>query len=716
MKLVMKQRGGKPYFYTISEYGEWQAKHAKFRWDRKEKTWWTDDLKKAYRLRDYAAPKLQKKLDEMVQAEQAKAEASLIESRATDADIDIPVPKGLNYLPYQKAGIQYALQREATLIGDEMGLGKTVQSIGAINALDEAQSELSRVLVICPASLRLNWKHELEKWLVHNGYRGRNVPFKRVGVAIGKQWPDTPIVVINYDILSRHEAKIKGTAWDLMVVDECHYLKNPKTARTKQVFGGKGIKPIQAKKRLFLTGTPMVNRPIELFPILKSINKSEWGNWINFVTQYCDGHQTSFGWDVSGASNLDELQDRMRSTCMVRRLKRDVLKDLPAKRRQVIELPMNGAAAVVKREQRLRAKQDKELARLKLAVELSKASEDKATYDAAVAALKEAQAIAFTEMAAARKETAIAKIPAMINRIEDVLETGNKVVIFTHHHEVTDALMEALPPEQVVKLDGRSTMPNRDKAVRRFQEDENVKVFIGGLKAAGVGLTLTAASHVIFGELDWVPGVLSQAEDRCHRIGQNESVLVQHLVLEGSIDAIMAHTLVAKQRVLDEALDIHTDPDRRKRRQAEEMAPVQIPEEDQRELEFLNWQERAQIALADQQQAERIANADQANRYMNKKRSATYDEITKEAEGLTREEINFWHEGVQRIQALCDGAKELDGVGFSMMDLEIGHSLAKQFNLSPRQGAMAKRLCRKYRRQLGDYEFSPKTNEKVHGL
>ena len=637
-------------FYCISKYGEWQAKEAKFRWNPDKKEWWTDDPKKAYRLRSYADSVLQTELEQTIESLKQKEEDSIQASRATNAEIEIPAPEGLNYLPYQKAGIAYAMERGSTLIGDEMGLGKTIQAIGLINAL-----KAKRVLVICPASLRLNWKRELEKWLTDRLF---------VGIATGQQFPFEQIRIINFDILHRHTDKIREIDWDLLIVDECHYLKNPKARRTKQVLGyGKDLKPIPAKKRLFLTGTPMVNRPIELHPILKSISYQDWGNWKQFITTYCAGYHNGYAWDVSGASNLEELQDRLRSTCMVRRLKKDVLKDLPAKRRQVIELPTNGTANVVKKEQKLSKKYNEQIAKAKLAVELAKASEDKADYDAAVEALREANQLKFTEMAAARKAVAVAKIPAVIERLQEVIDTGNKVVVFAHHHEVIDALVAALPSGQVVKLDGRDSMSQRDQAVQRFQEQDSVKVFVGGIKAAGVGLTLTAASHVIFAELDWVPGALSQAEDRCHRIGQTNSVLVQHLVIDGSIDATMAKTLVEKQSVLDRALDQHTDPKARASRQEQDLKQVVSEEPEPRQ-------------------------------------TAAYQAVTQEAVSISREEIEHYHLGVRYIADVCNRAATIDNAGFSKLDAGVGHSLAKQNRLTARQGVLAKRLCNKYRRQL----------------
>jgi SWI/SNF-related matrix-associated actin-dependent regulator 1 of chromatin subfamily A len=577
----------------------------------------------------------------------AETKAKAIEaSRATDADIDVPAPEGLDYLPYQRAGIQFASSRRATLIGDEMGLGKTIQAIGLINS----DPTIRRVLVICPASLRLNWHRELEKWLVRPA---------KVGVAVGKVWPElVDVAVINYDILKNHDAHIRGETWDLVVVDEAHYLKNPKTKRTKAVLGAwnrvasKRISPIAARQRLFLTGTPIVNRPVELHPVLASISPREFGNWRRFVDRYCAARQTSWGLDVSGASHLDELQTRLRATCMIRRLKADVLTDLPPKRRQVLTIAPNGATGAVEAEARAWAAHEEAVEQAKLAVELSKASDDPEDYREAVAQLHATQQHAFSEIARARHDVALAKIPHVVEQVQLAMEQG-PVVLFAHHRDVIAALREAIP--ESVTITGGTSMTARDEAVRAFQAGE-VDLLIGNIQAAGVGITLTRSSHVIFAELDWVPGNVTQAEDRTHRIGQTESVLVQHIVLDGSLDARMAETLVAKQAVIDRAMDDVVA--------AEPVTP-----------------------------ARRRAASE----------SSGPNDIDRLAGHVTEEIAAMVLANLQTLSSFCDGARGLDGAGFSKIDVRLGHALAATdpvVGLTRRQAALAAIIARKYRRQL----------------
>ena len=574
-------------------------------------------------------------------------------SKAQDAEISVPAPDGCAYLPYQRAGIAWALGRPAALIADEMGLGKTIQAIGTING-DES---IRRVLVVCPASLRLNWQREMEKWLVR--------PLK-IGIAKGKEWPqNVDVVVINYDIAAKHAASLHGETWDLVILDEAHYCKNPKAARTKAILGDyrADLPAIAARKKIVLTGTPILNRPIEAQPVLGYLDPSAFGNFFGFAKKYCAAYQGRHGWDFSGASNLDELQRRLRSTIMVRRLKADVLTELPAKRRQVIELPANGAAKAVAAEQSAHQRHAATLRELREAVELAKVLEDKSAYESAVDALRTGQTAAFTEMAEIRHAVAMAKVPHVVEHVADVSEDA-PVVLFAHHRDVVSALVEGLTVagRRVVSLVGGMSDEQKQASVDAFQAGQ-ADVFVGNIKAAGVGITLTKSAHVVFAELDWVPANMSQAEDRTHRIGQAQSVLVQHLVLEGSMDQQMAKALVRKQEIADAALD---DP----LAKAEAQEPVDT------------------VSVPDAK-----ADADPTAR------SVSTEKPSRE---YSAEEIAALHAGLQHLAGMCDGAASLDGCGFNKLDAKFGRALAHLTTLSQRQAAVAARLCKKYRRQIGD--------------
>ena len=645
MEAITVEQIGKKFFARCTFEQKDIVKSAGFRWDPGMKRWFTPDPAIAAVFADAgAAQKI------LLQVEERKAERAVAveQSRAATADVEIPSPEGLSYLPYQKAGINYALNHQSVLFGDEMGLGKTIQAIGVINA-DES---IQKILVICPASLKLNWKRELKKWLVRPMY---------IGIAEGKSCrPElTNITIINYDIAAKHADKLHSTQWDMVIIDEMHYLKNPEAKRTIAILGkeAKKEKPavpgVAARRRIGLTGTPIPNRPVEGFPIFHCLAPQEFPKFWGYAMRYCDGHQNGYGWDFTGATNLPELQEKLRASCMVRRLKKDVLTELPAKRRAVIELASDGVA--VAKETAAWEAREIRIAELRAAVELAKASDDPKDYEDAVAALKSAAQVAFTEMAKLRHDTAVEKIPYVIEHLRNVTEDGSKVVVFAHHHDVLHAL-EAEFGHEAVSVHGEISMGARQAAVDRFQKEPGCKVFIGGIQAAGVGLTLTAASHVVFAELDWVPGNVTQAEDRCHRIGQRDMVLVEHLVLEGSLDARMATILVEKQEVIDQALD------------REILAPVIPVEKEQRAA--TEGTSRAQIE--------------------------------KDAQAMTPEQIGSILAGLRQLAAMDqDHATALNGVGFSKADSFIGQRLAALSYLTPKQAALGAKLVHRYRRQIG---------------
>ena len=621
------------------------VKAAGFRWDPDRRQWWTAKADAAAKFADPdAAAKIQQQIAEVA----TKKQEAIVASRAADADVDLPCPPGLAYLPYQRAGIATALARNNILFGDEMGLGKTIQAIGIINA-DET---LRTILVVCPASLRLNWAREIRKWSVR--------PLTIV-LATGSSIPrGYNVVIINYDILSKHEQTLRAIEWDLVIVDEAHFLKNQKAKRTIALLGkdaykqDPGVPPVTARRRIMLTGTPIPNRPIEGFPLFHWLAPDEFRSFWGYAKRYCAAEQNAYGWDLTGASNLPELQDKLRGSIMIRRLKSDVLTELPAKRRQIIEFPANEASGAVQAEHSAWERHEETIAKLRAAAELAKASDNPDDYADAVANLTRAARAAFDEMSKLRHQTAVAKIPYVIEHIRDTIESETKCVVFAHHHDMIKALAKEFG-DAAVTLFGDDAMAARQASVDRFQSDPECKVFIGGILAAGVGITLTSASHVIFAELDWVPGNVTQAEDRCHRIGQKDMVLVQHLVLEGSLDARMAEILVQKQEVIAAALDTER-----------EIEPVVVPTRETAATE-----------------------------------RTTRQEVAKEAILLTDETIEAIQQALKILAGYdSDHARHLNGMGFSKIDVWIGHSLADAYHLSAKQAVLGQKLVNKYRRQL----------------
>ena len=663
------------------------AKEARFRFDGNTKTWWTNDPEIALRVVPAVDPKKSAGVIGQAKAELAKKNATIEASQAADAKVELPCPAGLSYLPYQRAGIAYAMGRTNTLIADEMGLGKTIQAIGVINA----DPEIKRVIVICPASLKVNWKRELEKWLVR--------PL-RVSVVNGTIKP-ADVLVVNYDVLKKHADALIEFAADLVVCDESHYAKNPKAARTKNTMA---IVKSASRRRIFLTGTPILNRPIELWTTLQALDGTTWRSWRYYATRYCGGFEGRYGWDVTGATNLDELQQKLRSSIMVRRLKRDVLTELPAKTRNLIALPGEWFSSALKAEAKVREAIER-MAELQQQIDLADAMDDQQLYEALVAQLRDNTSVAFEETALVRHKTALAKVKHVVEHVQNVLEQTDKVILFAWHADVIDQLMAGLADFNPVRVTGQDSINDRQAAVDAFQQDANCRVFVGNIKAAGVGLTLTAACHVVFAELDFVPANISQAEDRAHRYGQTLPVTVDHIVVDGSIDAYMAAMIVGKQRVSDEALNDCSNA-------------IEVNEVDDETL-YRSYAAATEDALRDEQRAQwaeekqrRIVEREQKQLQAAQEREAKRAE---EREGRYNNRVessvrlvtifsdelrSAVHAGVQYLASVCDGAFSEDARGFAKPDVGIGHYLANLATLTDKQACFALKLCCTYQGQL----------------
>lgn len=607
------------------------------------KKWWT--------FKPEVAAKFISCCDDAAKAALDPTVKSLEGSRAADAQIDIPCPDGEEYLGFQRAGIAYAAAHEGTLIADEMGLGKTIQALGLVNL-----KGYKNILIIVPASLRINWHREAQKWLTDKALTYVVVDNADADVSTAN------VVIINYDrIKDRIFTALMAREWDLVVVDECHKVKNPEAQRTRRVLGyydrrRKVQVPgliSKAKAKLLLTGTPILNRPVEIQPLAAALAPRLFGNFFTFAKRYCAAHQTKYGWDFTGASNLGELQERLRANIMVRRLKKDVLKELPPKTRSIILLNQNGMAGAVAEEHDAAGDLAEELDAAHADAELALAAGDEDAYNAAVRKLDDELEIAFSEMSAARHAMAVKKIPAVLEHCDGLVEELDKLVIFAHHHDVIHALAEHYGSSAVV-LTGETSNEDRQIAVDRFQKDPEIKVFIGSIQAAGVGITLTAASTVVFAELDWVPGNVTQAEDRCHRIGQQDNVTIQHLVVDGSLDARLAHILVWKQHIIEQALD----------NQREVLAPA-------------------------------TGNADVRTLPMPPPRFPVASEAQRQACAA----------GLRALAGVCDGAVALDGAGFNKCDSNMGKALAVRSLTRPLTDGevhLCKRLLPKYHRQVGE--------------
>ncbi len=548
----------------------------------------------------------------------------------------IPVPDGLSLLPFQEEGVRWVLNKFKSgqthiLIADEMGCGKSIETIAILNSIP-----WENALIVCPASLKLNWEREATRWLT--------TPRTFAIVNDGKTLPIGQVTIINFELLHKHQSLL-DRKWDVMIVDECHALKNRKAKRTRATLA------IKSDRFLALSGSPILNRPAEIFNIAHHCSQRHFPSWWSFAKRYCDMQQTRFGIDTSGSSNLEELQAKLK-TIMIRRLKKDVLKDLPRKRRQLIELPpTKEMRSVLDRENMKWSLHESTLASLAARRDRAAISENDSEYREATKTLKAAYGVAFGEMSTVRKETALAKLPLCISHAKTVLESVDKLVIWGHHKELIKNTIHELGDYNPAVLVGESSQIERQEAVDKFQNDPSCRVFIGSIRAGGVGITLTAASTALFFEADWTPAMLNQAEDRLHRIGQKDSVLIQHLVLEGSLDAKMIKTVMQKQEVIDEALD---------------NAPKQV--------------DRLKPEIA-----------------TNGKKTG-YAAFGVRFNAGNREAML---KGLRVLAGLdSDHARARNGEGFSAFHTEIGQELSRKTSLTDAQAGFTAMLIKRYRRQL----------------
>jgi SWI/SNF-related matrix-associated actin-dependent regulator 1 of chromatin subfamily A len=443
-------------------------------------------------------------------------------SKAVTADIDVPRPEGLEYMPFQKAGVAYAANTKACLFADPMGLGKTIQSIGTMNYLG-----LNRGIVACPASLCFNWEKELLKWHVAK-------PKVAVLTKALKDFNGVDFLIVSYALLSKVEWLKRIAEFgkvDIVVLDECHYLKNPKAKRTKHVLANNGLRSFATRVHC-ISGTPIVNRPIEIYPVVKALRPETIDNftYFQYAIKFCGAYKGPFGWNFNGATNLKELGRRLRSNFMVQRKKEEVLSDLPDKTITMAYLPTGKGEN-------------------KLIQAYANFNEDELFG-------KRTAKVKFEELSKHRRELGIAKIPASIDYIKTQLECGHeKILVFAHHTEVLKGLKEGLKEFGVVEIRGATPGAERQRAVELFQGNKGTKVFLGSITAAGVGLTLTAGSYVIFVEPSYVPGENFQAMDRAHRIGQKNHVLVEFLVQPGSLDERVLKKVLEKQKNIDGVME-----------------------------------------------------------------------------------------------------------------------------------------------------------------
>jgi len=427
-------------------------------------------------------------------------------------------------LSHQKEAIEKLVGSKRFILADDMGLGKTTSAI--IAALETGAK---KILIICPASLKINWQREIA-----------NYSDRSVFICESKNFStEHDFVIINYDIIKNfYDIKDKDNSliyqcnFDLIVLDESHYLQNGTAIRTKLV----NSFAKRANYLWLLTGTPMTSRPINYFNLLNLIENPVAGNWMAYAIRYCEGYQFRVGgnrkiWNTSGASNLEELRDRT-SKQVLRRLKEDVL-DLPDKIITPVYL-------------RLRSRLYEEL--MGEYYDWYKTREEESS----------SMTLQFTKLTKVRQIIADEKIESTIELAENIVEQGKKVIIFTNFTASLQKLVEHFG-KKAVYVDGSCSPAKRQNAVDEFQTNDKIKVFVGNLKAAGVGLTLTAGEAVIMNDLSFVPSDHQQGEDRAYRYGQKNMVSVYYPIFENTIEGIIYDILSKKKNIIDTVMGDNID-------------------------------------------------------------------------------------------------------------------------------------------------------------
>jgi SWI/SNF-related matrix-associated actin-dependent regulator of chromatin subfamily A-like protein 1 len=434
-------------------------------------------------------------------------------------NLTIPGLKG-ELRPFQKIGVAFADAHDGNILNaDDMGLGKTIQTIAYL----QLRQKKMPVLIVVPAALKYNWVKEVTRWMS---------PVPVVQVLSGEK-PYTitgKIVIINYDILIHWQKTIEKTRFNMLIADEVQNIKNSSAKRTK------AFKRIQKKIPTFmaLSGTPIENHPAELYNAINMIDPALFPTAWDFYWEFCDPKNNGYGWTYTGATNIPKLHRILKSSIMMRRLKQDVLPELPDKTISFVPIELTN-------------QRDYKNAETDFIAWVAKNK-------GAAAAEKAGNAATLAEIEGLKQIAVHGKLKGAIAWITDFLESGKKLVVVTTHTFVIDAIMQAFPGISL-KLDGSTTGTKRQEVVDAFQTDPVYKLFVTNLKAGGVGITLTAASDEVILELGWNPKIMDQVMDRIHRFGQKQAVNIYYLLALGTIEEKIAELLDKKRKMIDGVID-----------------------------------------------------------------------------------------------------------------------------------------------------------------
>ncbi|MDE2022429.1 MAG: DEAD/DEAH box helicase [Patescibacteria group bacterium] len=457
---------------------------------------------------------------------------------------------------HQKEGVAFLKKKKRAILADQMGLGKTAQAIIAAG-----ENSKKGTLIICPASLKLNWEREIrmiypeDEIVVYDSVDVSNMKYAAIASVEKAPW-----TIINYDLLEKHSEWIvkefKRDNLGTLILDEAHYIKNRKSIRAKE-----SLAIAEHAEHVYcLTGTPIMNRPIEMFTLLKAIGHPLGKYITHFTKRYCGGqmktlvrdkhasrsffvmperaypfrmqrdrYQVITFMDENGATRIPELKEIVKEV-MLRRTKQEVL-DLPEKIVSTVECTLGPE---------WQTRYDNAWDRY---LDWLTAHPEGKNINNIVSAQQ------LVELMKLKQVCSQAKVLEVTEAIENARDQGEKVIVFSQFTETIERLKASLHAKNIraVTLTGSDSTEDRQRAVDAFQKVDDISVFIGNIQAAGVGITLTAASIVIFIDMDWSPAVNEQAEDRAHRIGQQGTVNVYYYIVKGTIEEDIVQALLDKQ-------------------------------------------------------------------------------------------------------------------------------------------------------------------------
>lgn len=475
----------------------------------------------------------------------------------------IILPDDIELFPYQTENtlqiLKWFAAGQNAFLGDEMGLGKTFVALATMNSMVPF---LESILIVCPRSIVYNWRNEANKVLVNRSINEMFCIGTPAFIDINQNF-----LICSYEVMAEMWPILAHKQWSMIVFDEFHVIKNTGTKRYK---GLKKFVDTQKSARILgMTGTPIVNYPIELWPLLNILDRERWNSLARFEHDFTFG-----GTKRAYVRNPARLQKILRETILLRHMKKEVMPDLPPVRRKIIEFDTNDKGVLDLLEEEMNLWQGKNKKPIDALTDYimdmnsrggMESEEDFAHF---VEGMKYNKKVFFEQMSRIRHEIAWAKMPQVKEHLTNVIEShenGEKFLVFAHHNDIIAELNKFINETyfmlgkgkgRCTTMTGVTSIAERQDMVDDFQTKDDVRCIVGNLKVIGLGFNITRADHGIFVERDWVPSVLNQAEARMQRIGSTaEKILVEHLVLNNSLDAYMVKKVVAKQKQIDKTIN-----------------------------------------------------------------------------------------------------------------------------------------------------------------